>query len=155
MRPDPRTATRLSRNFARLLKVRRGASRGCGLVPNTYFMIRLRLIALSVTCTMILASFVYHSIKISLSVAAGSLIVIVSFELLQFIISRALNSEKPPKVFLVLAAIFKFMVLGVILWWLVVKIGVHPLAFMVGLMTMIITIVIEGLLTSTRKCKSC
>jgi len=113
-------------------------------------MNRIRFIAMFIAVVMMLGSFYFRSVNVTLSILAGSAIVIISFELLHVIVSRAL-SAKPSKLFIVILAAIKFVILGILLWFVVVKLPIHPVAFLVGLMTMILAIGVEGIFNLARK----
>ena len=110
-------------------------------------MKRLKIIAILIAASMTCASLYFRSVRITLSIAAGSAIVIISFELMRIIISRALSSAKTSKTFIVFMSALKFAILGILLWFIVVKLPIHPLAFLVGLMTMVIAITTEGIIS--------
>ena len=53
--------------------------------------------------------------------------------------------KEKSRVILILAATVKFLLLGVILWLIVVKLPIHIAAFLVGLSTMVWAVCIYGI----------
>ena len=108
-------------------------------------MKRIRLIAILISAILAAASLYFRSAQITLSVIAGSAIVVGSFELLSLIIGRAMGREnKSPAVFII-AAFFKLTLLGLVLWFVVVHTPIHMLAFLVGLSTIVLSVAISGI----------
>jgi len=105
----------------------------------------IRWASIIIAAIMAAASLYYRSAKITFSVIAGAAIVISSFELTNLVISRTLGGSKKSVTAFVIIALLKLTLLGFVLWYLVVKLPVHALAFIVGLTTMVITIGFFGL----------
>lgn len=105
----------------------------------------IRWASIIIALVMAVASLYFRSARITLSVIAGAAIVISSFELTNLVISRTLGGSKRSVALFVIIALLKLTLLGFVLWFLVVKMPVHALAFIVGLTTMIITIGFFGL----------
>jgi len=106
-------------------------------------MKRIRIIAIIIAALMAVVSLYFQSMQITLSVIAGSAIVIASFELLYFIISRAFGKPRKSAAFIVITALLKFVLLGFILWYVVIRVPVHTLAFLVGLSTIVAAIIVD------------
>lgn len=108
-------------------------------------MKRLRSIAIIIGAVMVLASIYFQSMRITLSVAAGSAIVILSYELLFLVVSRALSGGKRSPAVFVAIALFKLTLLGFVLWFVVVRTPIHALAFLAGLSTIVFAICVYGI----------
>ncbi len=100
-------------------------------------MKEIRLSAFLVAAAMALASLYFRSANITLSVIGGSAIVILSFELLGFVVSRAVGKGKGLSAALVLIAVFKLLLLGTVLWFVVTRLPVNGVALLVGLSTIL------------------
>lgn len=118
--------------------------------PPIVKMKQIRIIAVLIAAVMALASLYFRSMQITLSVIAGSAIVITSFELLYLIVSHALGENKKSPVFFVIVALLKFSLLGFVLWFVVVHLPIHTLAFLAGLTTIVAAIVVYGATTCLR-----
>lgn len=105
----------------------------------------IRWVSIIVALLMAVGSLYFRSARITLSVLAGAAIIITSFELTNLVISRTLGQKKRSVMAFIIIALLKLTLLGLILWFLIVKMPVHALAFIVGLTTMIIAIGFVGL----------
>jgi hypothetical protein len=106
-------------------------------------MRQIRFYAFAVAAAMALVSLCFRSLHITLSVIGGSAAVILSFELLGFVVSRAIGKSKKLSAALVLVAVFKLLLLGVVLWFAVTRLPVNALAFLAGLSTIVCAVAVS------------
>ena len=80
----------------------------------------------------------------ALSIIAGGLIAIASFTILTFVIIRSFGGDKGAG-FVAAVGMVKMLALGALLWWLLRRGIVEPLAFLGGFSTMVVALLVEGL----------
>jgi hypothetical protein len=108
-------------------------------------MKKLRYISLGTALVLVLASLVFKSSQITLSVAAGALIVVISYELLCLIVSRMFEKGKKSAVPLIFIALIKLLIISLLIWFLVTSINVNIIALLVGLSTILLATVIYSI----------
>lgn len=107
----------------------------------------LNKISYIIAALLILASLYYQSFNITLSVALGAAIVVISFKLLCWLIINSFKEAGRSKMGLFALALFKLAILGIILWLIVVKLPIHSIAFLAGLSTMVMAVLVYGLMS--------
>lgn len=85
----------------------------------------------------------FGGMRIAASLAAGSGIAMASFAVLVFVIVRS-ASGAGGAAWVALLGVIKMGFLGAIIWWLLRRGLVDPLAFMGGFSTMVAALLIEG-----------
>lgn len=79
-----------------------------------------------------------------LSIAAGAGIAMASFAVLAAVLLRAIKGGRGG-VAIAFLGMFKMAIIGMVLWWLLRKGIVEPLAFLGGFSTMVAALIVEGL----------
>lgn len=89
-------------------------------------------------------AFAFATTKAALSIAAGGGIAMASFIVLAFVIVRSAGGKSGAGWVAALGMV-KMGVLGGIIWWLMSRGIVEPLAFLGGFSTMVAALLIEGI----------
>jgi hypothetical protein len=110
----------------------------------------LNIIVGLVALLLTLGSFYFRSAQITISVALGSAIVIISYYLLALIFSQLASPGKTSKLFTALVAFIKLFIIGCALWFVVTKLKLHIPAFLFGLSTIIIAVCIYAVFAIRR-----
>ena len=79
-----------------------------------------------------------------ISAAWGATIVLVSFRLWRFLVSRMVERGQGRPVFVIFAGFAKLFVIGWLLWYTVTKTTIDPLAFLLGLSSIVASVFLEG-----------
>lgn len=103
-------------------------------------MNKFRYIYIIIALALIIVSLFFKSTKITVSLATGSAITIISYELLCFVLTRLFAKEKKSVVPLVFIAVFKLLIIGLIIWFIVINTDINIIAFLVGLSTILLSI---------------
>lgn len=86
-----------------------------------------------------------------ISAAWGALIVLASFRLWRFLATRLLEQGQGRSGFVILAGFAKLGIIGWLLWYTVTKTTIKPLAFLLGLSSIVAAIFLEAFRTLTIK----
>ncbi len=117
-----------------------------GIVSAENLLVRIQGISGVLLLTMSVCAWVFFSVQAALSVFLGGGIVILSFQALKWQLRRAWMRAGPPssKGWLLFSYYLRY--LGTLfLVFLFVYVGwVHPLGFLVGLSTMVLSVIIVG-----------
>lgn len=112
---------------------------------------RILLISAGLALALCLASFALNKGQYSLSIAAGTFVAMASFVILVAVVLRSINIGSGPDaagrrtLFLVaVIGCLKLVIIGAVLWWLISRGLVTPMAFLAGFTTMVVSLLIEG-----------
>lgn len=97
-----------------------------------------------VAILMIITSVFWWDVKISLSLFAGAVVSVGSFFLLSLMISQALRRKGTTRAALFGVMVFKLVAVGAVLWFMVTRVPIQVVAFMIGLSAVVISIAIEA-----------
>ena len=111
--------------------------------PAFQFMKRAILWSLAILVLAVVASLVWATTKITVSLLAGAVISIVSFTILVLVLTNSIAGGSKA-VFVAILGMIKMCIIGFVLWWLLTHGFVEPLSFMAGFSTMVIALIIEG-----------
>ncbi len=107
--------------------------------------VRIERIALVLTSLLVGISILWMSPPVSISLLGGSAIAMVSFALLRLCLVGAITSGGTARIFLIVAAGLKLLVVGVVLWLIIAHLSVRAIPFLIGLSVIVAAIVIEAL----------
>lgn len=79
-----------------------------------------------------------------LSFALGGLLNIINFRLLIYLVVKLTSATKPKKTKLIFTVVFKFALMLGGLAFLLLKVDLNPIYFLLGLSTIVVAIVLEG-----------
>lgn len=108
------------------------------------FVRRALLLAVVLLAVAAAAALVVGTRKDAISIASGAGIAMASFAILSLVITRSLAGRRGAGWIAALGMV-KMGILGALIWWLLSRGIVEPLAFMGGFSTMVIALVIEGI----------
>lgn len=98
-----------------------------------------------VLLTAAFVSFWFLGIGVRLpSIAAGFIIAMASFIVLVFVVIGSLSGTRRA-LWVGILGVIKMIILGTLLWWLISRGLVEPLAFLIGFSTMVVSLVVEGI----------
>ena len=105
---------------------------------------RIEKTSLVVASIMVLVSLAWMNVSVSASVAGGAAIAIGSFVLLHLFVRRAFGGSGTSRVTFLVAIVVKLAVVATILWVIVVYVPIQPVAFLVGLSAILISLLVEA-----------
>ncbi|MDX1386847.1 MAG: ATP synthase subunit I [bacterium] len=112
--------------------------------PDSSRRLELSIVLLVVAGTLL--SLIWRDSYITWSFAIGGVLMVVNFRLLRMIVKNLLNPEKVSKAKLVAQVVVKFLgglgALAAIMLWL----KPQPIAFLLGLSTLVVAMALEGLM---------
>jgi len=115
-------------------------------------VIRVFAISIGLACAMALAGFVIYGPRTALSVGAGLVVSMASFGVLVGLVHRSLSGCSGVGMGLMVGlGLVKLAIIGAVLWWLVSRGMVGPMAFMAGFSAMVVSLVFEGLRSGRRR----
>ncbi len=94
------------------------------------------------------ASYFLFSSALTFGVIAGGFIVIMNFSLFQHTLNKAFspeNKNKAKKSKILIKGFLRLLALGILLYFLIVTLSVHPIGLAFGLSTVVISIVSFGI----------
>ncbi len=94
---------------------------------------------------MLLSSLAWLSVPVSASIAGGAAIAIGSFALLDLFVRRAVAGAGASRTVFIVAAVAKLSALGAILWAAVAYAPIEPIALMVGLSAIFVSLIVEAI----------
>jgi len=106
--------------------------------------VRIERWGLAVALLMLAISIAWMQPMVSLSLLGGAAISVGSFMLMRLIVEGALKRRGVTRAALIAAAFLKLAVVGVVLWWVVTRLAIRPLPFLVGLSTIMLAIGVES-----------
>lgn len=86
-----------------------------------------------------------------ISAAWGAIIVLASFRLWRFLIGQLIERDKGKSILVIIVGIAKLVIIGWLLWYTVTKTTIEPLAFFLGLSSIVAAIFLEGFKRSAMK----
>lgn len=107
--------------------------------------------ALIITILAALGALLFSGMRGGYSATWGGMIVIGSFHLIAMMVDRLRHDQKTSRIFIVFLATGKLILLGALLWLSVMKMPIDPLAFLLGLSSIVGSIFLEGVLAVRRR----
>ncbi|MFH1874587.1 MAG: ATP synthase subunit I [Pseudomonadota bacterium] len=108
-------------------------------------MKKLQLFVWLVTALLVAGSLFFRSQLVTFSLGAGCLLVITSFYAIYLTTHLFYSSKTSTKILAGLISIFKFAILGLLLWLIITKIPLNLWAFLIGLATIFFAILIYAI----------
>ncbi len=87
----------------------------------------------------------------AVSATFGSMIALASFRFWRVVGARLMDDQNKKKNLIVFACLAKLGILALVLWIAVVKISLEPLAFLLGLSSIVSAIFIEAIIGALKK----
>lgn len=115
-------------------------------------VMRVFAISIGLACAMALVGLILYGPRTAISVAAGLGVSLASFGVLVSLVHRSLRGCSGVGMGLMVGVgLIKLALIGAVLWWLVSRGMVGPMAFMAGFSAMVISLIFEGLRSGRRK----
>ena len=110
------------------------------------FMVRTLLTAAVILgAASVMAALILRQARPVFSIIIGGALAGLSFIVLVVVVSRTLGRQDRSALLVAFLGIIKMILLGALLWWLLTRWHVHPLAFLAGFSTMVLALLIQGL----------
>lgn len=111
------------------------------------FMVRTLLTAAVILGSASVVAALLRQVKMIFSLVIGGALAGLSFIVLVVVVSNALGRQGRSGWGVAVLGLIKMGLLGALLWWLLTRGHVHPLAFLAGFSTMVAALLIQGLRT--------
>ncbi len=106
------------------------------------FVRRTIVVSAAILLFTLIAALIWGNTRIQISLAAGFAVASASFAILSIVVIRLLVG-KGSSAWVFLLGIFKIILVGVLLWWIVSKGIVEPLSFLGGFSTLVMALMVE------------
>ena len=107
-------------------------------------ILRVALTSAAAMSVGLIIAVILKSKVMAMSVFSGWTVSILSFSILVLTISKAFIGEKIRSIGWAIAGIFKLAIIGALLWILITRGHVEPIAFTAGFSAVIVALLIEG-----------
>lgn len=100
------------------------------------------------------ASYFLFSSALTFGVIAGGFMVIINFSVFQHILCKAFspeNNNKAKKSKIFIKGFLRLLAMGIVLYFLIVSLCVHPIGLVIGLSTVVISIISFGISNAAKQ----
>ena len=111
------------------------------------FMVRTLITAAIILGSASLVAALLRQAKMIFSLVTGGALAGLSFIVMVVVVSYTLGRQDRSAMLVAFLGLIKMGLLGALLWWLLTRGHVDPLAFLAGFSTMVVALLIQGLRT--------